>query len=137
MPSAHEDLFRRWIDEAWNAGRVDVLDEMHTPKFRDNSGLSGVAPDTEGMKQFIREMRSGFPDGRITVDDVVSERDRLAVRWTFRGTHTGDWQGLPATGRPVEFAGFDIFRLEDGRFAEVWHLEDMLTMLRQVGAIPS
>lgn len=134
--SAGRALCRRWIDEVWTHGDVDVLDELHTPAFRDRTGLPGVTPDTAGMKQFILGFRAGFPDAVFTIEDVVAENDLVAGRWTMRGTHTGEFNGIPATGRPVTLAGFSLLRIQDGQFAELWHLEDDLAILRQLGIIP-
>ncbi len=89
------------------------------------------------MKQFILKFRAAFPDAGFTIEDMVAEDDRIAVRWTIRGTQTGEFNGIPATGRPVVLAGFAFLRIEDGRFAELWHLEDDLAVLRQLGIIPT
>lgn len=129
-------LYRRWIDEVWSGGDVDRLDEMHTPAFTDRTGLPGVTPDTAGMKRFILSLRAAFPDAAFTIEDVVSEGDRIAGRWTMRGTNTGAFNGMPPTGRPVTLAGFDLLRVEDGRLAELWHLEDTAGLLGQLGLLP-
>lgn len=133
---ASKALYRRWIDEVWTHGDADLLDDLHTPGFRDRTGLPGVAPDTAGMKQFILGFRAGFPDAVFTIEDMVAEDDRVAGRWTMRGTHTGDFNGIPATGKPVTLTGFSLLRIQDGQFAEFWHLEDDLGVLRQLGIIP-
>ncbi|SRR5712691_10090586 len=134
--SAGRALYRRWIDQVWTHGDVGLLDQLHTPGFRDRTGLPGVTPDTAGMKQFILRFRAGFPDAVFTIEDVVAAGDRVAGRWTMRGTHTGEFNGIPATGRPVTMAGFSLLRIQDGRFAELWHLEDDLAILRQLGILP-
>ena len=130
-------LLRRWIDEVWTNGDVGLLDQLHTPGFRDRTGNPGVTPDTAGMKQFILRFRAAFPDAVITIEDMVAEGDRVAARWTMRGTHTGEFNGIPATGRPFTMAGFGLMRIQDGRIAELWHLEDDLAVLRQLGIIPA
>jgi steroid delta-isomerase-like uncharacterized protein len=128
-------LYRRWIDEVWSGGDVDLLDEMHTPAFIDRTGLPGVTPDTAGMKRFITGLRAAFPDAVFTIENVVTEGDRIAGRWTMRGTNTGAFNGMPPTGKPVTMAGFDLLRVEDGRLAELWHLEDTAGMLGQLGLL--
>ena len=76
-------------------------------------------------------------DPRFTVEDVIAEGDRVAVRWRHRGTQVEPFLGLPATGKPFEIAGIDIYRGEDGRLAEHWHVVDQLAMLVQLGFIPA
>jgi steroid delta-isomerase-like uncharacterized protein len=132
-----KELYRRWIDEAWTKGNVDVLDDMHTPDFFDHSGLPGVSPDTAGMKQFIAGLHAAFPDLAITIEDMVAEGDRLVGRWVMTGTNTGSFNGMPVTGRPVTLSGFDLLRVEGDRFAEVWGVADIAGMLQQLGVMPA
>jgi steroid delta-isomerase-like uncharacterized protein len=135
MPSS-KDLYQRWIDEVWNKGDVDRLDDLHTADFVDRTGLPGVPPDTNGMKMFIAGLRAGFPDAVFVIDDLVAEADRVAGRWTMRGTNSADFNGMPATGKLITLTGFDMLRIEGDRFAELWHLEDNVSMLQQLGVIP-
>jgi predicted ester cyclase len=131
-----KELCRRWIDEAWSKGNVDVLDDLNTPDFVDHSGLPGVSPDTAGMKQFIAGLHAAFSEVVITIEDMVAEGDRLVGRWVMRGVNTGSFNGMPATGRPVTLVGFDLLRVEGDRFAEVWAVADIAGMLQQLGAMP-
>lgn len=131
-----KELYRRWIDEAWTKGNVDVLDDLHTPDFFDHSGLPGVSPDTAGVKQFIAGLHAAFSDLAITIEDMVAEGDRLVGRWVMTGTNTGSFNGMPATGRPVSLSGFDLLRVEGDRFAEVWAVADIAGMLQQLGVMP-
>ena len=78
-----------------------------------------------------------FPDGRVEVVDQVAEEDRVAVRWSFVGTHEGPLDSLPATGRKVELDGISIHRIEDGRVAETWEASNTLLFLQQLGVIPT
>ena len=134
--SGSKALLRRWIEQAWNYGDVSMLDELHAPGFRDRTGNPGVTPDIAGTTQVILRVRAAFPDAVFTIEDMIAEGDRVAARWTMRGTHTGEFNGMPATGRPVTMAGFGLLRIQDGRIAELWHLEDDLAALRQLGIIP-
>jgi predicted ester cyclase len=97
---------------------------------------TGVSPDTAGMKQFIAGLHAAFSEVVITIEDMVAEGDRLVGRWVMRGTNTGSFNGMPATGRTVTLSGFDLLRVEGDRFAEVWHVEDIAGMLQQLGVIP-
>jgi steroid delta-isomerase-like uncharacterized protein len=91
---------------------------------------------TEGLKAFNRSFRTAFPDWTSTVEEIVSEGDRVAERWTGRGTHLGDFRGIPPTGRRVEVPGVVFYRMRDGKIAEFRGSFDGLRMLQQLGALP-
>lgn len=78
-------------------------------------------------------MRRAFPDLEVRVDDIVAAEDKVAVRLTLRGTHAGDFQGFPATGRAVEYVSHEFYRVEDGRIAEEWICSDTASLFRQLG----
>jgi steroid delta-isomerase-like uncharacterized protein len=129
-------VVRRYYDEVLNAGQVDTLDELAVEDYHENDPLPGQADGRQGLKErasiFINALSSNF-----TVEDVVAEGDRVVVRWTNNGTHVGDFLGIPPTGRSFRIAGIDIHRVENGRLAEHWHVVDQLTMLQQLGLLPS
>ncbi len=81
--------------------------------------------------------RAAYSDGRITVDDQVAEGDKVASRWTGRGTHDGQLMGIAPTGRRVTVPGVTVSRLENGKVVEEWTNWDTLGMLRQIGAVPA
>ena len=91
----------------------------------------------EAYKQVVSLFLSGFPDLKTTVDDIVAEGDRVACRWTFRGTQRGEMMGIPPTGKRVLGSGMSIHRIADGKIAEGWFNFDTLGMLQQLGAIPA
>jgi steroid delta-isomerase-like uncharacterized protein len=77
-----------------------------------------------------------FPDMNTTVNDIVAEGDKVVVRYTIRGTHTGDMMGVPPTGKSGEIAGITMLRLEDGKIVEEFSLADMMTLYQQLGLVP-
>ena len=82
-------------------------------------------------------MRSGFPDFQVTIEDLfAAEGEKVVLRFTFRGTHQGEFLGVAPTGKRVTMAGIDIFRIADGKIVELWGQEDVLGMMQQLGAIP-
>jgi steroid delta-isomerase-like uncharacterized protein len=87
-------------------------------------------------RQFGLGTFSAFPDIKRPVEDLVAAGDKVVARWTSFGTHSGEFMGVPATGRFLRTSGITIFRLEDGKIVEEWSESDMLGMLQQVGAIP-
>ncbi len=80
---------------------------------------------------------AAFPDGQMTIEDLVAEGDRVVARTTFNGTHQGEMQGIPATGKAVSVSGITIFRLDNGKIAEGWLVNDNLGLMQQLGVIPA
>lgn len=134
---ANKALYRRWINDVWSAGQVTLIDELHTTDYIDHSGLPGVSPDRAGLAQFIAGLRGAYPDLRFTVQDVIAEGDRVVGRWTAQGTHKGSFMGVPPTERTIQMNGIDLLRVVNGRIAEIWHREDELGLLQQLGVMPA
>jgi len=100
--------------------------------------FSGMPPvDINMHRMFGLATCDAFPDLERPVEDLVAEGDRVVARWTSSGTHKGDFQGIPPTGKHVETSGITIFRIENGKIVEEWSESDVLGMLQQLGAIPS
>lgn len=97
--------------------------------------MPGFPPGREGVKAFFSAMRGAFPDMQVTIEDMVAEGDRVAVRGTWRGTHEAGFLDVPATGRLVVFSGIDIIRFEAGLAVEHWGVTDTLGLMGQLGAI--
>ena len=96
-----------------------------------------MALDGEDWEQFIGMFFGGFPDMQLVVEDVVAQGDRVPVRWTFHGTHEGEFFGSPPTGARVTMSAIEINRVVDGKIVEHWVELDQLGILQQIGAIPS
>ncbi len=134
---ANKALFRRFIEEVVNAGNLALIDELVAPDFIEHEDLPpGVPPGREGLKAFFAEWRSGFPDGRVTLELEIAEGDLVVGYETWRGTQQGTFMGMPASGRPVTFKVIDIVRVANGQIVEHWGLGDNLSLLQQIGAIP-
>jgi len=127
---------RRFFDEFMNKGNLALLDELLTPDFVDHSTFPGFAPDREGEKQMWATFFPAFPDFHSTLEDTVAEGDKVATRFTARGTHKGEYMGIPPTGKRVTVTGIAIHRIKGGKMAENWANIDMLGMLQQLGVAP-
>lgn len=138
LTAANVAAVHRLLDEVFNGGNLAVVDELagddlvfHSPTLA-QPGRGGQA-----IKDFVRGLRTGFPDLRIEVQDVVADEDRVAVRWhTTRQTHRGWYLDIPPTGRQLRMTGIEIFRFADGRIQEVWLEIDALGGLLQMGVLP-
>ena len=133
-PEEHKAVVRRFVEAVQNEGDLSVLDELAAPGYINHSAPAGVPADREGLKQLTAMFRRAFPDGRMTIEDMVAEEDRVATRKTFRGTHQGELMGIPSTGKVVAIGLIDIVRLVDGKVVESWSAADDLGLLQQLGA---
>lgn len=138
MSETNKALVRRWFEELFNEGRLEVADEIVAPDHVDHDP---TLPDTpagpEGVKASVSLYHGAFPDAHITIEDQIAEGDKVVTRWTGRGTHRGDLMGVPPGGNKVTVAGVTINRISGGRIAESWDNYDALGMMQQVGAIPT
>jgi predicted ester cyclase len=129
-------IVKRLFEEPWK-GNWDVIDEFVAPSY---VGHDSAEPEPHrgpaGLKANVQKYLAGFPDGRITVDDQIAEGDKVATRWTGRGTQTGEIAGIAPTGKQVTVAGLTISRLDGGKVVEEWTTWDTLGMLMQLGAVP-
>jgi predicted ester cyclase len=134
----NEAAVHRLYDEL-NNNNLDVIDEILAPDFKAHGETMGLQPGQnvlEAMKQGIMWVKMIMPDLKVTVEDTVSEGNRVACRLQFAGTHTGTDGNIPATNNRVEYAAIAINRFENGQIAERWFTSDELGMMRQMGLIP-
>ena len=131
-------LMRRNILELWAGGREELIAEFFVEDCVDHMPVPGQAAGHAGLRQVLRAFHHAFPDQTMELHGVLADGDFGVDFWTFSGTHTGDLPGIPATGRPVRFSGIDVARIAAGRITEIWHVEDMAALWRQLGiALPA
>lgn len=133
--------YRRFVEEVWNQGSLDVVEEIASPDVVFHSP-PGTLPGWEGMKQIVASFRAAFPDVRLIIEDQIAERDRTVTRLTITGTHRGPFRShtntLMPTGKTIHVQVIDIFRHDtNGKLAECWSGFDVFGMLQQLGAIPA
>src|SRR5262249_4280834 len=124
---ANKALVRRYLDEVWNARRLDAADELVAPGY---VALPGEKRGPDSARALVELFLGAFPDFSINVVDVVAEGAQVVVRYEFEGTHRGHWLGVAATGRRVTVAGVTIYRLAEQRIAETWFLYDAMRLLQ-------
>lgn len=129
-------VVRRWF-QAFNDRDLAAEEAARSADFAAYVPGAPAALDGEGWKSFIAAFFAGFPDFRLVLEDVLAEGDRVAARWTFRGTHGGEFLGMAPTGKPVSMSAVEVNRVADGEVAEHWVVLDQLGLLRQLGAIPA
>ncbi|MBA3703716.1 MAG: ester cyclase [Actinomycetota bacterium] len=128
-------LVRRFVEEFWNEANEVTADELmasdaaiHMP--------TGEVVDPDGLKGFAATWRGSFPDWHSTFEELIAEGDRVAERWTGRGTHRGELQGIPPTGKRVEVPGSVFYRITEGKIVEFRGQLDMMSLMQQLGVIP-
>ncbi len=133
----YKEMAQRWYSEVMSEGKTEVIDELCAPDFVDHDPLPGTTADLAGLKDFVGQIRAAFPDMQVTVDDVIAEGDRLAVRSTMRATHEGDFMGIPGSGKKVEVSNYDFIRFENDQAAEHWGVIDSAALMEQLGMAPA
>ena len=114
-----------------------MLDELVTDDYVDADAESGeeMVPGPEGVKRVNERFLRAFTDIRVTIEDQVAEDDKVVTRWSAEGTHSGEFMGIPATGKRVRATGIEIHVIRDGRIAAEWGESDELGLLSQLGAV--
>jgi steroid delta-isomerase-like uncharacterized protein len=130
-------LVRRLMEDDISRGDEAAAEAIIHPDFFDHTNPPEMQHGLEGHKAIVRLFRSIFPDLEWRIDDLIAEGDKVVARTTMRGTHRGDFFGIPATGLSVEMTGVHILRIADGRIIEHWGSNDDLGLMRQLGAIPT
>ena len=137
MPTEeNKALVERFVEEFWNEGNLSAADKLMAPYAQIHLPTGDVV-DVDGLKGFAGAFRESFPDWHSTFEELVAEDDRVAERWTGRGTHRGELMGIPPTGKRVEVPGSVFYRIVEGKIVEFRAQFDMMGMMRQLGAIPS
>lgn len=126
MSEANKAVVKRYFEEIWSNGNVEFVDELTGyPKER-----------SDRLKQTVTGMHVSFPDIKYTVQEMVAEGDKVMAYWTAQGTHNGEFRGIPATGKQINYRGFDLYRLASGRIIERFGgFNDDLMLLQHIGAI--
>jgi steroid delta-isomerase-like uncharacterized protein len=128
---------RRLFEEILSKGDDNAIGEVVAADYSEHDPANEVdTRGADGMRREFEGYRSAF-DFQFTVEDQLAEGDQVATRWSFRGTHTGEFLGIAPTGNQVALTGITVFRFGDGMIQEAWWNWDTLGMLRQIGAIPA
>lgn len=134
--ASYKQLYRRFIDEVMVGGNLEVIDDLVGEKFVEHEeGLPGLPEGREGLRATMQAMLEGFSDIGVSIEDMVEDGDTIWARLRLRGTHTGDFMGVPATGKPFEIGAIDVVRFQDGKAVEHWGVTDLAALLMQIGVL--
>jgi steroid delta-isomerase-like uncharacterized protein len=135
-------LINRFVDELWNERRLDVADAIFaqdcvTHQLRSGVPAAAVPRGPEAIKQHIAGWIASFPDLRFTIEQMVSEGDRVVMQLRVEGTQQGAWLGIPASGKKIQIRMFTVHRVEGGKIVEDWVLVESLGLFEQLGVVPN
>jgi steroid delta-isomerase-like uncharacterized protein len=127
----------RLQEEVFGQGKLEVVDELLAPDYVSHApGDPELSRGPEDIKEVVRAYHSAFPDINFAVEKQVAEGDMLVTWWIARGTHRGEFMGVPPSGRRIEVSGMSMDRISGGRIVENWNNWEALEMMSQIGAIP-
>ena len=135
MSEENEAVVRRFVEDCLNGRNPDLVDELFSPDYVNYAAPAGVSPDLEGYKERVASVLRGFPDLQVTIEDLFSDGDRVAIRLSASGTHKGDSLGLSATGRFASWTATAIYQVVDGEIVQRWENRDDLGLMQQLGAV--
>ena len=118
----------------FNEGQLDKLEELLSPYYVFHDAPPGTPKGPDAIKQVVTMFRGAFPDLKITIEDMIAEGDKVCARATTRGTHKGTLFGIPGTGKVVTMTGLTMVTIIDGRLVESWVKNDVMGLMKQIGA---
>lgn len=128
-------IVRKFFEEGPSKGNLNIANELLSPDFALHVPLP-APPGIEGINEVITTCRAAFEHLNVTIEDMIAEGNKVAVRFTAHGVHKGDFMGLQATGKPITMTGIEVFRIKDGKIAELWGEANLLGLMQQFGIIP-
>jgi steroid delta-isomerase-like uncharacterized protein len=131
----NKSIVRRFVDEIFVQGRPETVDELLADDFVAHTWPSTGHPKDD-LKAAIGRVSKSLADPRFTIDDMIAEGDRVAVRLTTSARQVGEFMGIPPSGKRYEIEEIHVFRLGDGKVVEHWHQFDQMGMMKQLGAMP-
>ncbi len=136
MSEANMRLIQYWCDEGFNKNNMKIADEVYDANVFYHEPSAGEVIGIEPLKQFVVTWRDAFPDSLLRIEEAVDEDDRLAVRWTFTGTHKGTFRGVAPTGHPIKFSAMYFYRFAMGKVVEIHAMVNALMLFQQIGLVP-
>jgi steroid delta-isomerase-like uncharacterized protein len=129
-------VVRRFFDVGPSSGDLAAADALLAPGFTLHVPLPAPGPGIAAMNNIITSCRAAFHGLQVTIEDMLADGDRVACRFTARGIHKGEFMGLPPTGREIAMTGIEIFRLQEGKIAELWGEANLTGLMQQLGILP-
>jgi steroid delta-isomerase-like uncharacterized protein len=137
MSEQNKTAVRRLFDELWNKGNLPVADELIAPTYtHHDASTPDVGRGPESEKKRVTHYRNAFPDMRLTIEDIIAEGETVIARWSCRGQHKGELNGIAPTGKQFAISGVTIARFANGKIVEGYVNWDALGLMQQLGVVP-
>jgi predicted ester cyclase len=133
-PTENQEVFRRVIEQGFNEGKLAELDRWVAADYVEHQ--FGGEPGVQGLKSLIQQLRTAFPDLKMTIEDSVASDDKVWARLRCRGTQKGPLMGIPPTGKPIDTTAVEIVRIQNGKLVEHWGVPDRFAAMSQLGLLP-
>ena len=137
MSDANKALIRLWAEEGFNKNNMAVADQVYDTNVYYYEPSAGEVVGLENLKKFVISWREAFPDSQLTIEEHVSEDERIATRWTFVGTHLGTFRGVEPTGKHIKMGAMYFYRFARGKVVEIHAMVNIFSLLQQLGAVPA
>ena len=138
MSADNKAIVRRLYEEVWNKRKLEIISEIISPSHALQApNISGSSIGPAAYKRNVSLFLAGYPDLRLTIQDIISEKEKVVACWTMSGTHKGDYMGVPATNKKVSVDGITIHHIANGKIMDSCSNWDALGMMQQLGAVPA
>jgi len=137
VSEAAKAVVRRNTEEVQGGGNFDLFEELFADDFLDHTPQPGRTPDKDGARVLYHVLRDAFPDFHAEIHWQAAEGDLVTTYKTYHGTHSGDFLGVPPTGRTIHFETVDAMRVRDGKIVEHWGVANLFSLMQQLGAPPA
>ena len=138
MSADNKAIVRRLYEEVWNKRKLEIISEIISPSHALQApNISGSSIGPAAYKRNVSLFLAGYPDLRLTIQDIISEKEKVVACWTMSGIHKGDYMGVPATNKKVSVDGITIHHIANGKIMDSYSNWDALGMMQQLGAVPA
>ncbi|HOS82607.1 MAG TPA: ester cyclase [Methanoregulaceae archaeon] len=135
--SKNKEIVREFFEKGPSGGDIAAADALLAPEFSLHVPLPVSGPGTEAINAVIISCRAAFGGLHVTIEDMIAEEDKVTCRFTARGVHHGEFMGVPPTGKEIMMTGIEIFRIKNGKIAELWGEANLMGLAQQLGIVPA
>ena len=136
MSEENKTLERRMYEEIYNKKNLDAVEQFYAADWVCHPWSPGMPSSLDGMKERMKQDFLALPDMQAKLDDMLSEGDKIACRWTATATHKGEFMRMSPTNKQLTMTGVHIDRIVDGKIVETWNYLDMIGIMQQLGMKP-